>query len=160
LIVADRWPTQTGHIVTGQSGAFSEDFCTALLIDQKIAIVLREASQDMPNQVTFRPTQWSTVKNPVSFTESHQQTRIAQDFQVSRNSRLALRNHAGNFADRQLALRADSQQSEPGWFGGSFESGKQCRAGQEFTHSGLLRAFVFIYIKTSLCAYANYRPPP
>jgi hypothetical protein len=120
VIIADRWLTQPSHIITGQSGAFSEDFCTALMIDQEIVIVLREALQNMPNQIAFRPAQGGMIKNPVSFTEPHQQTRIAQDFQVSRNSWLALRNHAGDFADSQLALGADSQQSESGWFGGSF----------------------------------------
>jgi len=62
------------------------------------------------------------VENPASLRHALGQARLGQKAQVARDARLALAQHFGDLADRQLAFRQKGEQPQAGRFGGGSET--------------------------------------
>ena len=67
------------------------------------------------------PVVGQAIEHPAAFWDPVEQARLAEQPEVPGHAGLALTKHLRDFGDRQLALGQDSEQPQPGWFGGGPE---------------------------------------
>jgi hypothetical protein len=109
-------------------GALPLDRGQSLQIEADRPVSLAARHDQVPHQGACRAAGAQAIEHPTALAKAVEQSGIAQQLQMPRHARLALPEDLRQFADRQLAARAQNQEPQPGRFRG----GAQCE--QQFVH--------------------------
>ena len=113
------------EIGAGEIGALALDGGEALQVesDRRVGLVAR--GDELARQHPRRTGLAEAIEHPAAFAEAVEEAGFAEQFQMTRHTRLALPQDLGQFADRQLAAGAEHDEPQPGRLGDRTQGSEQ-----------------------------------